>query len=147
MSSETSAPKMNSSSIISQNVADNDQQSITSAAADRQQMECMAAEADILGIQHDNQQYSCSRVDKDGSSVLFVYLKVSRQKLELRLNQRKGHFMPHSLLETQLQCLEEPSSDENHIVVDGDLAPDEIVNQILARIANNESSSSGTFFA
>jgi carbohydrate kinase (thermoresistant glucokinase family) len=44
--------------------------------------------------------------------VLFVYLDVPRVELERRLAQRVGHFMPGSLLDSQLRDLEPPDDDE-----------------------------------
>jgi carbohydrate kinase (thermoresistant glucokinase family) len=41
-------------------------------------------------------------------SVLLVHLKGSRDTLNERLLQRKGHFMPPELLDSQLRTLEEP---------------------------------------
>lgn len=45
-------------------------------------------------------------VDED--TVVFVYLKAERELLEKRVATRTGHFMPGSLLESQLAALEEP---------------------------------------
>jgi gluconokinase len=50
----------------------------------------------------------------DGAAVQFVYLKVDPVVLQRRLQQRQGHFMPASLLASQLATLEEP---EDAIVV------------------------------
>jgi gluconokinase len=44
--------------------------------------------------------------------VYFIYLYGSRELLEQRIKARKGHFMPASLLDSQLQTLEEPTEDE-----------------------------------
>jgi carbohydrate kinase (thermoresistant glucokinase family) len=44
--------------------------------------------------------------------VYFIYLHGSRELLEQRIKARKGHFMPASLLDSQLQTLEEPATDE-----------------------------------
>jgi carbohydrate kinase (thermoresistant glucokinase family) len=49
--------------------------------------------------------------------VLFVYLSAPRAELQRRLTQRAGHFMPASLLESQLAALEPPAEDEAAIVV------------------------------
>ena len=50
-------------------------------------------------------------------SVRLLYLKADPAVLEARLLRRTGHFMPHSLLASQLETLEEPHSDEAPIVV------------------------------
>ena len=44
--------------------------------------------------------------------VYFIYLYGSRAVLEQRIGARKGHFMPASLLDSQLATLEEPAKDE-----------------------------------
>ena len=51
-----------------------------------------------------------------GRPVLFVYLNGSRETLAARLAARKGHFMPASLLDSQLATLEPPTPDEPGIV-------------------------------
>jgi len=48
----------------------------------------------------------------------FVYLRGERSLLEERLAQRRGHYMPASLLESQLQTLEPPSADERPLELD-----------------------------
>ncbi len=51
--------------------------------------------------------------------VRFVYLEVGRAELERRLAARRGHYMPASLLDSQLEALEPPGDDEDAITVDG----------------------------
>lgn len=48
----------------------------------------------------------------------FVLLDPSREELTRRLTQRAGHFMPPSLLASQLDTLERPSSDELTLAID-----------------------------
>ena len=50
--------------------------------------------------------------------VYFIYLSGSRELLQQRINDRKGHFMPPSLLESQLKTLEEPKADELALKLD-----------------------------
>lgn len=47
-----------------------------------------------------------------GRPVAFIFLDGSRALLQSRIAARKGHFMPPSLLESQLQTLERPAPDE-----------------------------------
>lgn len=49
--------------------------------------------------------------------VLFVYLDVARTELEKRLARRTGHYMPASLLASQLAALEPPAPDETAVTV------------------------------
>jgi gluconokinase len=51
--------------------------------------------------------------------VRFVYLRVTRDVLEQRLRERKGHFAGPSLLSTQLATLEEP--DDSALTIDATL--------------------------
>ena len=64
------------------------------------------------------------------TDVLFVYLRGSRELLSDRLAYRKDHFMPPNLLESQLELLEEPSIDEQAMVVTIDSTPEKIVQKI-----------------
>lgn len=48
----------------------------------------------------------------------FVHLRGDRVVLEERLAQRLGHYMPPTLLESQLQTLEPPSADEQPLELD-----------------------------
>ncbi len=70
----------------------------------------------------------------DGAAgVRFVYLAGDRALLAERLAQRRGHFMPPSLLESQLSTLEEPSPDERAWLCDIRETPDAIVDDLLRR--------------
>lgn len=72
------------------------------------------------------------RFDGD-PDVRFVYLAGGRALLAERLTQRRGHFMPASLLDSQLSILEEPSPDEHPWVCDIRETPDTIVGDLVAR--------------
>lgn len=63
-------------------------------------------------------------------NVEFVYLKGSFDEIEARLKQRKGHFMPSSLLKSQFETLEEP---EKSITVSITSTPDKILQRILKK--------------
>jgi gluconokinase len=65
----------------------------------------------------------------------FVYLAGDRALLAERLAHRRGHFMPGSLLESQLSTLEEPSPDERPLVCDIRETPDAIVADLVRRAA------------
>ena len=51
--------------------------------------------------------------------VRFVLVDPSREELERRMAARKGHFMPSSLLTSQLDTLERPQPDEHALTLDG----------------------------
>jgi gluconokinase len=67
-------------------------------------------------------------------SVRFVHLAVDRTILERRMAQRRGHYMPPSLLGSQLDTLEPLDPDEPAILVSGELPPDRIVDEIVSRL-------------
>lgn len=64
--------------------------------------------------------------------VFFVLPQLTRLDLEKRLAARVGHFMPASLLQSQLADFEPLQPDEHGLIVDGRLSPAEQVDQILA---------------
>src|SRR5258705_5373164 len=57
----------------------------------------------------------------------FVYLAGDRALIAERLADRRGHFMPPTLLESQFAILEEPAPDEDAWVCDIRETPDAIV--------------------
>lgn len=63
--------------------------------------------------------------------VVFVHLTGSQKLLVDRLKQRTGHFMPPSLLQSQLDTLEPPDDDEAALTVDISHEPDAITDEIL----------------
>ena len=69
----------------------------------------------------------------DPDSVLLVYLKGSRELLQSRLVARTGHYMPATLLDSQLADLEEPSP-ESAIVCDIAEAPEKLVAQLRSAL-------------
>lgn len=74
---------------------------------------------------------ACSALKKSYRDLLrkadFIYLDGSRELIESRLRERKGHYMPPSLLESQFSDLEVP---ENALVLDIDHPPEELVSEI-----------------
>lgn len=66
----------------------------------------------------------------------FVLLDGSRELLHARLAQRGGHFMPLSLLDSQLATLEHLGSDERGLTVDVDQSPEMIVEAITGRLSH-----------
>jgi gluconokinase len=72
----------------------------------------------------------------DGAAdVRFVYLEGDDALLATRMAHRRGHFMPGSLLESQLATLEEPSQDEHAWACDIRETPETIVADLVARAA------------
>jgi gluconokinase len=69
------------------------------------------------------------------ANVRFVYLAGNRELLAERMANRRGHFMPPSLLDSQLAILEEPSPDEHAWVCDIRDTPDAIIADLVKRAA------------
>ncbi len=70
---------------------------------------------------------------KIDNRVQFVFLNISFEEAKHRLKERKGHFMPASLLESQFATLEQPEGDES-INVDAQQAVDQIVKEVVAKL-------------
>jgi len=51
-----------------------------------------------------------------GLAVNWIYLKISRAAVGIRMQQRKDHFMPAALLDSQFEALEEPGSSDAFIL-------------------------------
>lgn len=69
-----------------------------------------------------------------GEDLRFVFLDCTRQVLEERMRQRQGHFMPASLLASQLATLESPNGERGVVTVNGDAGHDAIVAEALAKL-------------
>lgn len=67
-----------------------------------------------------------------GGDVRFVHLAGERELLEQRVSNRPGHYMPPSLLDSQLRTLEPLQPDEAGITLDISDTPEQLVAQILA---------------
>jgi len=55
------------------------------------------------------------------NELLFVLPRAKRATLAARLAGRRGHFMPESLLDSQLATLEEPTGDERALIIDAEI--------------------------
>lgn len=66
-----------------------------------------------------------------GQPVMFLHLTGSQHVLAARMAARVGHFMPSSLLDSQLAALEPPEADETAISVDIDQTPQAILAELL----------------
>jgi len=69
-----------------------------------------------------------------GRPVAFIFLDGPRALLAERIGSRKGHFMPPSLLDSQLATLERPAADEGALTVSIEPPPAEIVEAILREL-------------
>ncbi|GEB36954.1 gluconokinase [Gluconacetobacter liquefaciens] len=66
--------------------------------------------------------------------VTFIYLDVPKTVLETRLARRQGHYMPPSLLPSQLATLEVPTPDEHALIVECEGPPAEVIARVLSEI-------------
>ena len=66
-----------------------------------------------------------------GPNVVFVFLNGRPELIESRISGRKDHYMPVSLLHSQLATLEPPTSDENVLEIDVSAESKEQVAQVL----------------
>jgi gluconokinase len=71
------------------------------------------------------------RIADGNGDVLFAYLKGAEALLAARVAARRGHFMPVSLLASQLAIIEEPGADEPAVTVDAALPAGRIVGAIV----------------
>ncbi len=73
-------------------------------------------------------------INRRGTGVVFVYLAGSIETISARLAVRHDHYMPMSLLQSQFDALEEPTSDEPEIRVDVGPPPEAITQQIIDQL-------------
>jgi ribose 5-phosphate isomerase A len=67
----------------------------------------------------------------DRPEVRLVYLRGSRDVMAEHLAKRSGHFMPASLLQSQIDTLEEPGPDEDPLVVDVGPSASQVAGEII----------------
>jgi len=94
---------------------------------------CAAHEPGIVSCSALKRAYrGCIIGERKG--VRLVYLKGDIGLIRQRLQARKHHFMPASLLESQFATLEEPGTDERPVVVSIALSPTRAVEAIIERL-------------
>jgi gluconokinase len=71
---------------------------------------------------------------RTGGDTWFLHLNGSHELIAGRLASREGHFMPASLLDSQLATLEPLDSDEPGLVVDAAAPADKLVTAALAEL-------------
>jgi carbohydrate kinase (thermoresistant glucokinase family) len=86
----------------------------------------------VLACSALKQQYRDVLNDGLSEAVVFVYLQGSYEEVLQRLQQRKGHFMQASLLQSQFEALEPPTK---AITVAITKTPEAIVQAIITQIA------------
>lgn len=66
--------------------------------------------------------------------VVFVHVAGDGALIEERMSQRSGHFMPTSLLRSQLATLEVPEPDEAHLTIAADRTPEQESAEVVERL-------------
>jgi carbohydrate kinase (thermoresistant glucokinase family) len=103
-------------------------------------LEAVAAAIDRTLARHQSAIVTCSALKRayrdvligKRTNVVLIYLRGTHDVIHGRMTRRTGHFMPPSLLPSQLATLEEPGPDENPIVVDVDPPPQVIAQNVIA---------------
>ncbi|MDP1027326.1 gluconokinase [Sphingomonas sp. KR1UV-12] len=72
-----------------------------------------------------------------GGATRFVLLDNDRDVLARRLADRPDHYMPASLLDSQLATLERPGADEPALILDSNAPPDWLCNAAVTWLAND----------
>jgi gluconokinase len=72
--------------------------------------------------------------DAVGLPLLYVLLDGSRETLLKRMQARKDHYMPSSLLDSQLAILERPGPDEPAMILSIESAADTIVDELQSSL-------------
>jgi carbohydrate kinase (thermoresistant glucokinase family) len=119
--------------------------------ADRQPwLESVAAWIDRQRSQRQPGIITCSALKRsyrrivvgDRPEVRLVYLRGSRDVMASHLARRSGHFMPASLLQSQIDTLEEPGPDEDPLIVDVGPPASDVADQIIRRLSQDSGKSS-----
>ena len=66
--------------------------------------------------------------------VKFVFLRGDYALIERQLRRRRGHFMNPALLQSQFADLEEPQPDEDVLTIDLGRSPQQVVDEIKAKL-------------
>jgi gluconokinase len=105
-------------------------------------LQAIADEIDRIYLARQHAVIACSALKRAYRDVLvhgrndvrIVYLQGSQQLIADRLAQRKGHFMPPGLLDSQFKTLEPPDASEHAVTVSIDGSVDEIVDDIVRQL-------------
>lgn len=76
-----------------------------------------------------------ARIIGDRAGVRLVFLTGSRDLLAARIGARKHHYMPASLLDSQLATLEPPGPEEHPIVLDVTPPPEALADAVIRALA------------
>lgn len=94
--------------------------------------ECEAGRGVVAACSALKKSYRQKLAEAAGRPITFIFLHGSRELLAARMAERKGHFMPTSLLDSQLATIEVPGPDEDAVHLDVVLPVSELVNRAKA---------------
>lgn len=105
-------------------------------------LQAIAAEIDRVGAADGRVIIACSALKRSYRDILvhgrddvrIIFLDGSRELIAERLKNRKGHFMPPELLDSQFRALEIPQADEPAIAVPIEPPVETIVDAIVAEL-------------
>ncbi|ESQ86712.1 hypothetical protein ABAC460_22560 [Asticcacaulis sp. AC460] len=72
---------------------------------------------------------------RSGGPILFVFPKLSADIVRARLRNRPNHYMPPSLVDSQMATLELPRPDEHVLTIDGDADPARCVDLVMSYLS------------
>ena len=75
------------------------------------------------------------RLKRSEPSIVFIHLVISREEAFRRVANRRGHYMPASLVDSQFATLEPPGADENAFSVSAERPVEEIVMAVMEFLA------------
>lgn len=75
-----------------------------------------------------------NKLQSTNAPLVFVHLDGTRELLLQRLHARTDHFMPATMLDSQLNTLEPLQEDEKGFVVDIDASPEDIAKTIMEKL-------------
>jgi carbohydrate kinase (thermoresistant glucokinase family) len=110
-------------------LTDADRQGWLLALSDRLAQAHAAGEGVVLSCSALKRRYR-DQLRQGAPGLVLVYLHGSRELLAARIAARTDHYMPASLLDSQLATLEVPQADENAVACDVQLTPQQIVEAI-----------------
>ncbi|MBC7653412.1 MAG: gluconokinase [Oligoflexus sp.] len=71
---------------------------------------------------------------REAGNIRFLFLKVAENEVAERLAHREGHFMPSSLMHSQIETLENPSQEADVIFIDANKRPEMVMNDCISKI-------------
>jgi carbohydrate kinase (thermoresistant glucokinase family) len=105
-------------------------------------LRAIAAREDELRAAGQSAVVACSALKRayrdiligDRPDTILVYLRGSKDLIAERMQQRKNHFMPPALLDSQFATLEEPAPDEHPIIVDIGGPPGQVIQDAIRQL-------------